>query len=189
MQAVAVSALQDQQIGPKRRLGRGQQRRPGRAQVAGKDQPLGHPALLVDKIALDIGRAEDMPGPLQPDAHLPLISIEQGAGVFIGQRDQPADHLQVVLHHIRPPGHRQAKGILQHQRGSSADGSEQMIGPVYPPPEARNPAMIEMHMGDHQRHIRHRKADMVLIRAQPDLAAVSALKQPQSIKDFLPSSN
>lgn len=65
MQTVTVGALDNQGIGPVRRLRRRQQRRMGGAQIAGEQDAALLAGMAVMEIDLHIGRAENVPGSLQ----------------------------------------------------------------------------------------------------------------------------
>lgn len=86
VQAIAIGAFDDQGIGFVGRLGRRQDRRVRCPQVAGKHYALSLAQAALVQFDLDIGRAEDVPGALQAQAHLLLRGVEQRKPVVVGQR-------------------------------------------------------------------------------------------------------
>ena len=114
VEAVAVGALQHHNVG---RLGgarRRQHRRPGRAEVTREH----HPPRLTPrpgKVALHVGRPQDVPRPLQADAAVAAGAVEHRMPRLVGQRpDARLHHPQVTLDEARVPGDPHRKGIRQH---------------------------------------------------------------------------
>lgn len=97
--ALAVCALDSEDIGFVRRLCRGQNGSVRRAQINRKDYALFFTCGWVLKVELDISRTEDRPSAPQANPELQALGFMHGESGLIGQRD---DALFDQLYIARP---------------------------------------------------------------------------------------
>jgi hypothetical protein len=158
--AVAVGALQHDDVGGIRRLGRRQQGRVGRAEVAGEDDAL--PVRSLRQFAFDVGRAEDVAGRGELDAQAGVAG-DDAVPRFVGQGDElAADLRQEAFDQHLVAGETDLEGVFEDQRqqggGSLAADDRPAVSGGQQVGDAAD--MVDMDMTDDQRaHPIDRKGD------------------------------
>ena len=152
VQAVAIGALDHQGIGFVGRTRCRQQRRVGRAQVAGEH----HPVLFARgfHLAFHVGRAEDMPRRLEADGDAAASGGHRLLPAPVGQgHDAPGNQVDEALQLAPVAGDAHLHGVFQHQRQQPRRG----FGADDRPPETSGqqvgyaPHVVDMHVAHHQR--------------------------------------